>query len=200
MSSVTSRTAGDDSSEPSEAAVVDAAVDFTGDSLLSTASSDHCIVCGAELAIDQHYCVECGTRRGKPRFALAQAIAVPSTQVVSSRSGPLSNVSTTLMVILSVLALLVTLGIGVLIGNASASGPKVVVNGASGSSSSTGTSGGGSSGAGTSGSGSSSGGSSSSGSSSSGTTTVGSACKAGSAGCTNGKFSGNFFGNSGSGG
>ena len=47
----------------------------TGPPALVTASSDHCAVCGAQMAADQRYCLECGERRGQARFAAPTAAA-----------------------------------------------------------------------------------------------------------------------------
>lgn len=38
---------------------------------------ERCVNCGAPLASDQRYCVQCGERRGQSRFALADAAAAP---------------------------------------------------------------------------------------------------------------------------
>src|ERR1700722_6408667 len=47
-------------------------------SMLVGVPSDRCSSCGAELAVDQRYCVACGQRRGKPRFNLATPTPTPT--------------------------------------------------------------------------------------------------------------------------
>jgi hypothetical protein len=110
--------------------------------LLVGAATDRCVNCGAELAVDQRYCVVCGTRRGKPRFALASAVAVREAAPASAPVAPqpVSGGWTRLSAILALIAILVAIGIGVLIGNTTKSSikqpVKVVVSGGALSSSS----------------------------------------------------------------
>jgi F0F1-type ATP synthase membrane subunit c/vacuolar-type H+-ATPase subunit K len=132
------------------------------------------------MAVDQRYCVECGTRRGKPRFALADApVAAPAATPVPQAAGGWSRLSAALAVI----AVLLALGVGVLIGNstqASLKQPvKVQVTGGALSSAT--------------GSGSRSGATTTPKSSASGGSSPKS-CTKGTAGCKNGKQTGNFFG------
>src|ERR1700733_12540224 len=47
---------------------------------------DRCVNCGAPLASDQRYCVNCGERRGKPRFALAAPQEAVTEEVTTTRS------------------------------------------------------------------------------------------------------------------
>ncbi len=96
----------------------------TGPPALVTASSDHCAVCGAQMAADQRYCLECGERRGKARFAAPTAAA--STAVTSTRTTPAqhgSRWSPGATLIAGVATLLLALGIGVLIGRSGNSSP-----------------------------------------------------------------------------
>jgi hypothetical protein len=92
-----------------------------GPALLMNAPADRCRVCSAEMAVDQHYCVECGTRRGKPRFTLAKG-ATPGGQ--STSAGPSVVVAgwTRVTGLLAIAVVLLALGVGVLIGNAGSSG------------------------------------------------------------------------------
>src|SRR5579875_344165 len=53
---------------------------------LRMSSGDRCAECGSALAIDQRYCVECGTRRGRPRFAIASAGAQDASTAAASRA------------------------------------------------------------------------------------------------------------------
>lgn len=146
---------------------------------LLVGGGDRCSNCGTALAVDQRYCVECGTRRGKPRFALAAVAASAETTPMTRPDGGWSRLSAALAVI----AVLLALGVGVLIGN-SRQVPlrqpvKVQLTGGtlaptastgSGPGSTTTTPAGGSGG------------------------TPSKACARGTAGCKNGKQTGNFFG------
>ena len=65
------------------------------------------------MADDQRYCVECGTRRGAPRFTTS--LGKTSTGAASAaKTG--TRVSGKL-VLLAVIALLVAFGVGILVGN-----------------------------------------------------------------------------------
>jgi hypothetical protein len=110
--------------------------------LLATAVGDSCANCGTRLASDQHYCVECGERRGKPRYALAGPAALPAQKPprAATPRGSRWSGSGTLALIAGVGVLLMAMGVGVLIGrssNGSSSGktPTIVIPsaGASGS-------------------------------------------------------------------
>jgi hypothetical protein len=85
------------------------------------------------MAGDQRYCVECGTRRGKPRFELAAGPSRPSAAIASA---PARSVTPRAIALLAVLVVLVAFGVGVLIGNSGGSsqikGPITVVLSGSG--------------------------------------------------------------------
>ena len=137
----TTRSAEDDLPRANPVAA-DAETLDNGQSLLgSTVSGDTCDVCGSRLAPDQRYCVECGTRRGQPRFTLqpgsGASVAQPGVEPAGGRSrrGGWTS-STTLLA--GIATLLLALGVGVLIGESGSSTPKtggihVVVNGGGGS-------------------------------------------------------------------
>ncbi len=109
--------------------------------LVSAGSSDRCPACGAHLAVDQRYCVECGTRRGAPRFSLAGSSVGSSAASAASVPPPRASgwqrfmrPSSSVSLLLGLLILLVALGIGVLIGHSGNVKPtngkvSVVVNG-----------------------------------------------------------------------
>jgi hypothetical protein len=177
------------------------------------AASDTCRNCGAALAPDQRYCVECGERRGGPRFTVAQPAAAAGESAGPAAKRPHRlTASSWLTLIAGVATLLLALGVGVLIGKANnpASKTQSITVNAGGSSSSapatgsTGASGGTSAaaggGSGTSharGSASHSGGNGALGTNrnlGSGNQQPGQACQAGTPGCVNGKQSGNLFG------
>lgn len=130
----TTHSAGDGSpdpiaaSEPSQATAPE-----TGASpglLVGMASADRCANCGAEMAVDQRYCVECGIRRGRPRFSMTPAGgAAASTAVVPQ--GPSGARPTMTLVAVGLVIVLLALGVGVLIGHDGGKQPvHVTVSGA----------------------------------------------------------------------
>jgi len=83
----------------------------------AAASEDRCVNCGAPLAHDQRYCVECGERRGQSRFPQAQpANEVHSRRVRSGRPPRAHRVSSGTTLVAGVGVLLLAIGLGVLIG------------------------------------------------------------------------------------
>jgi hypothetical protein len=131
-------------------------------------SSDHCVNCAAPLAVDQRYCVNCGERRGKPRFSLAGHHDEPVQEVVTKRSASASprrpRTSAGFNLIAGVATLLLAMGVGVLIGHSNsqsnttkqAATPAITINGggtANGSTAASAGSGGSSAGSGHTGSG-----------------------------------------------
>lgn len=83
---------------------------------------DHCPSCGALLAADQRYCLECGQRRGDPRLPFMDAVVLMDA-VKRPPQGPPSppkkkrtGISPNAALIAGVGVLLLALGIGVLIG------------------------------------------------------------------------------------
>lgn len=125
--------------------------------LLSGAVGDRCANCGAPLASDQRYCVQCGERRGKSRFSPATMTAQP-TQTTTVTRGPAEpshrRPSSGATVVAGIATLVLALGVGVEIGriangnnsnSKAAAAPQVItVNGGGGSSAQTSTAGGGS--------------------------------------------------------
>jgi hypothetical protein len=85
--------------------------------LLGAAVRQGCAACGASMAADQRYCVECGERRGAPRVSLLEGPAhrpresPPQSAPARRRIAP---VNSTLISIIGIL--LLAMGIGVLIG------------------------------------------------------------------------------------
>ena len=197
-------------------------------------TSDHCVSCGAPLASDQRYCVTCGERRGKPRFALAGPHEEAVHEVVkTAKASPPRRPRTSagFNLIAGVATMLLAMGVGVLIGHNSSSNtsgkgsaatPAITINGAGSAAASSGSATTPSS-SGSSGSTASTGKSKhrASGKSASkappkiviqkaaaaaskvtggsaktagATAAQGSACAAGTAGCQNGKLTGNYFG------
>lgn len=188
--------------------------------LLSGAVGDRCANCQAALASDQRYCVSCGARRGKGRFSAASlgADPAPASGGSSERQPPhRSRVSSGATLVAGIATLLIAMGVGVLIGHDSnttpirAASPEVI------------TVGGGAAGTGAGSTGSSASSAKASkgkvkvtkvkvtaktaaaaskaasqvlgaGAPKNPTVQPGQACTAGTAGCQNGKFTGDFFG------
>jgi hypothetical protein len=94
--------------------------------LVAATLADRCVNCGVPLSSDQRYCVNCGERRGKLRFALPTAPA-PVTEVSQTRRsawrrGPSADrprVSSGATLVAGVGTLLLAMGVGVLIGHTS---------------------------------------------------------------------------------
>lgn len=91
--------------------------------LLSSGVGQRCAVCGATMATDQRYCVECGERRGAPRVSLLEGPArrppeaPPASAPAQRRFAP---VNSTLISVIGIL--LLAMGIGVLIGRSGNNG------------------------------------------------------------------------------
>jgi hypothetical protein len=86
--------------------------------LVAAPVSDRCTNCGASLASDQRYCVNCGERRGKPRFAFgprAQQTVETTTEVVE-RGPRRPRPSSGSTLVAGIGTLLLAMGVGVLIG------------------------------------------------------------------------------------
>jgi hypothetical protein len=86
--------------------------------LLGAGPGQGCAACGAAMAADQRYCVECGERRGAPRVSLLEGPAQrPRESPPQSAPSPQRRtvpVNSTLVAIIG--TLLLAMGIGVLIG------------------------------------------------------------------------------------
>jgi hypothetical protein len=100
-------------SEPTESASA-----ATVSSSLVAAAGDSCAECGAKLAPDQRYCVECGKRRGDHRIPFMDAMLRPAPQAEAAPPKKRGRVRMTAngTFIAGVGTLLLALGIGVLIG------------------------------------------------------------------------------------
>lgn len=116
---------------------------------------DQCPACGAALAADQRYCVECGQRRGDPRLPFMDAVVLmdaarqprqpPPPPAKKKRTGVSPNAA----LIAGVGTLLLALGIGVLIGRSghqevaqTAAAPQIIKVGGGGEESATASKGG----------------------------------------------------------
>jgi hypothetical protein len=95
-------------------------------------TGERCAACGAAMASDQRYCVECGERRGPARVPLLDGLAQRARETpTASRSPGRPRMSVNSTLIAGVGTLLLAMGIGVLIGrsgnNTSAKSPPVQV-------------------------------------------------------------------------
>lgn len=78
---------------------------------------EQCSACGAAMASDQRYCVECGQRRGAPRVPLVDGTAQRAKETPAARRSPRRApppINSTL--IAGIGTLLLAMGVGVLIG------------------------------------------------------------------------------------
>jgi hypothetical protein len=122
---------------------------------------ERCLGCGAHVAADQRYCLECGQRRGEPRLPFMDASSFMET--AAQRRQPAAppppprrkrqRISPNAALIAGVGTLLLALGIGVLIGRSgnqgsapAAAAPQIIKVGGGGESTPTTASTGGSSG------------------------------------------------------
>lgn len=106
--------------------------------LVTAAVGDRCANCQVALATDQLYCLNCGERRGKARFSVATlatpaATAAPPAAPPPRRARP--RVSSSATLVTGIGTLLLAMGVGVLIGEQGKSGnttqrpPNIIVNG-----------------------------------------------------------------------
>lgn len=125
----------------------DAAAEEGTTQLLIGTVGDRCANCGAPLASDQRYCVNCGERRGKSRFGATPMAAPPpeppaATRLASAPAPPpgrRGSYGTTLVA--GIATLILAMGVGVEIGriansnnsnNARQAAPAVTVEGGGG--------------------------------------------------------------------
>jgi len=84
--------------------------------LVGATVGDRCATCGAPMASDQHYCINCGERRGKPRFGLGAAAPAAAAAPPSPPKRRKPKVSSATALVAGVGTLLLAMGVGVLIG------------------------------------------------------------------------------------
>lgn len=110
--------------------------------LLLGSIGERCVNCGASLASDQRYCVQCGERRGTSRFAIMTGAAGPPpaspSAPAAAGSGRRRRAPYGATLIAGIATLLVAMGVGVEIGHINNSGatttraatpPVTVING-----------------------------------------------------------------------
>jgi hypothetical protein len=88
---------------------------------LMPAMADACGTCGTPLAADQRYCLQCGERRGAPRFPFMDGRTPPVAEVAEAASAPNGrsrrpSLPASTALIASIGTLLLAMGVGVLIG------------------------------------------------------------------------------------
>ena len=96
----------------------------------TTEAVERCSSCSAPMALDQHYCLSCGARRGDPRLPFAQVMAVRPPGTAAAQPPPPPQGPAALPITWPVAAggaavLVLALGVGVLIGNSTSGGSKV---------------------------------------------------------------------------
>jgi hypothetical protein len=87
--------------------------------------SDACPSCGAQMALDQRYCLNCGNRRGDPRLPFMDAVTFmeaskqqPAAAAAAAPPAPpaKSGISPSTTLIAGIATLVLAVGVGVLIG------------------------------------------------------------------------------------
>ena len=106
--------------------------------MVAAGGGDGCPSCGAPMAADQRYCLQCGQRRGDPRLpfmdavvfmdALRQPAAVAAASPPSGERRP--RISSGSSLIAGVATLVLAIGVGVLIGRGGGGGSSPVANSA----------------------------------------------------------------------
>lgn len=91
--------------------------------LVAGTVGDRCTHCQKPLASDQRYCVNCGTRRGKPRFSFDSMAAQAKPAEAPEPKPHRSRVSSATTLVAGIATLLLAMGVGVLIGHNSNSTP-----------------------------------------------------------------------------
>ncbi len=99
------------------------------------ASGDQCPSCGAHMAADQRYCLECGHRRGDPRLPFMDAVvfmdAVKRPRDAAPPPPPRDRrprMSPNASLVAGVATLVLAIGVGVLIGRSGESGGSTAAN------------------------------------------------------------------------
>lgn len=95
-------------------------------------SGDHCPSCGAALAADQRYCLNCGQRRGDPRLPFMDAVtfmesskmpaAAPAEGAPPAPPDRRPFMSANASLVAGIATLILAIGVGVLIGRSGDSG------------------------------------------------------------------------------
>ncbi|HWW67656.1 MAG TPA: hypothetical protein VNY83_06695 [Solirubrobacterales bacterium] len=98
-------------------------------------SGDQCPSCGAHMAADQRYCLECGHRRGDPRLPFMDAVvfmdAVKRPRAAAAPPPPRDHrprMSPNASLVAGVATLVLAIGVGVLIGRSGENGSPTAAN------------------------------------------------------------------------
>lgn len=93
---------------------------------IGSSPGDACPTCGARMALDQRYCLNCGSRRGDPRLPFMDAVVFmeASRQPKGEQAGAApppsppakSGISPSTTLIAGIATLVLAVGVGVLIG------------------------------------------------------------------------------------
>jgi hypothetical protein len=91
---------------------------------IGATAGDACPTCGAQMAIDQRYCLNCGHRRGEPRLPFMDAVTFmsainqPPQEAAAAPPPPpqKSGISPSTTLIAGIATLVLAVGVGVLIG------------------------------------------------------------------------------------
>jgi hypothetical protein len=114
----------------------------SGHEAFGGAFGDRCSSCGSPLASDQRYCIECGQRRGRPRFSVGNQTAPASPSKRERRRMPRPSGSSGTVLVAGIATLLLAMGVGFEIGHGSkptttkteaAAAPEVITVGGGGS-------------------------------------------------------------------
>jgi hypothetical protein len=108
----------------------------TPPSMVTAGGGDGCPSCGATMAADQRYCLECGQRRGDPRLPFMDAVVFmdalrqPAVASVGQRAQRErgARVSAGTSLVAGVATLVLAIGVGVLIGRGGDGGSAPVAN------------------------------------------------------------------------
>ena len=96
--------------------------------------SEQCPSCGAHMAADQRYCLECGVRRGEPRLPFMDAVVFMDAikrPAAAAQPGPSptperrSRMTANASLIAGVATLVLAIGVGVMIGQSGDNGSSV---------------------------------------------------------------------------
>ena len=93
---------------------------------IGSSPGDACPTCGAQMALDQRYCLNCGSRRGDPRLPFMDAVVFmeaskqPKGEAAAAAAPPpppaKSSFSPSTTLIAGIATLVLAVGVGVLIG------------------------------------------------------------------------------------
>lgn len=106
-------------------------------SAIGATASDACPTCGAQMAIDQRYCLNCGHRRGEPRLPFMDAVTFMNAmnappEEPAAAAPPLppqkSGLSPSTTLVAGIATLVLAVGVGVLIGRSGEDNSAPVAN------------------------------------------------------------------------